>query len=555
MAILESVIQSITKGKQIYPTIDTSALPPITTIVTGLGVRELQGVIYQYEDGVETWNILNDFIKPTWEIEVTTNNAIPNYRFNLPNNKWLVYTFVYNESALKTVHWGIVEHNDLEHDMTDSSNYLSYNAQTLYISDGGCMELLPINFLHQGELYIGLGTINYPFGGGRVWGFSGFYSVADLGIETVDDEYGEESEEDGYEDGSFDDESDIIEFPDDPPFNISEMGYLNIYKVNENGLTGMIDELFPSLDNPVFPTPTGDGTLKDIADGVISTGNALVNFCINFANSNILQYVIDTHIIPVTPTTSGSENIKVGFRTLTATGKKVSKDYVDFDCGTISVKEYYSNFVDYMGTVANLYLPFVGFVPIKPEFFQNGNLQVKYKFNIIDGSFVACVISTSSKSKLSNTVVGSYSGNCCVHMPIRSNDYASMVSGLVSGLSSIGGTMTEAKKGNVSTLQGLDATTSAIASMGANSLYSMSNGFNATSSYCGVRVPYLMISRQVSNFSGNYPQENGLPLNVKKKLSEVSGFTVCDNPHIDGIECTENERKQIEQLLKTGIIL
>lgn len=58
-------------------------------------------------------------------------------------------------------------------------------------------------------------------------------------------------------------------------------------------------------------------------------------------------------------------------------------------------------------------------------------------FNIIDGSCIAFVIATSSKSKLADTVVATFGGNCCVHMPITGVNYSSMISGVVGGIAGV----------------------------------------------------------------------------------------------------------------------
>lgn len=416
---------------------------------------------------------------------------------------------------------------------------------------------------YQDKMYFGF-THFTPIDTPRFnWWSSALLSVEDLALSVeVDDfdseQYGDESTEGGYNVGglpSFDDSSVSIGIPSDPNISVSNLGFLNTYKVTSAGLEGMLNELFPDEPLPIIPQPTEGGFLSDVAYSINALSSTVGNLFTSFINSNLMQYVVDVHAIPVSPDTVGSANVKIGFKELQTTAQKVVHDYVTVDCGSLSLDEFRKNFTDYALCKYQLYLPFVGVVPIQPSLFlgTGGKINVTYKFNVIDGSFTAFISCTSSKSKLKNSVVGQYSGNCCVHIPITTNSYSNIVSGLVSGVShSI--SAVEGSKLNVS--GGADELMSAVGSTMTQPAYNLSNGYNATSSFMGVRVPYFIISRPVQSFSAEYPHEKGLPLNVAYTLSQLvgSGFTVCDSPHID-IECSEYERAEIERALTTGIVL
>ena len=235
------------------------------------------------------------------------------------------------------------------------------------------------------------------------------------------------------------------------------------------------------------------------------------DFAESYVNAGLINYVIDCHIVPVAPVTNGTSNIKVGFKTFNYSPAKVTSDYVEFDCGSLEIAEYYQNFLDYEGTKAKLYLPFIGFVDIKPEWFQSGKLGVTYHFNIIDGSCIAFVIATSSKSKLKNTVVATFGGNCCVHMPITGVNYSSMISGVVGGAVGIASNASNmiktnrADKGTVmSNIEGATGIASNLAdAVGAKPSIEQSNGYNAGMSFMCYRRPYLLIERPVASVCKN----------------------------------------------------
>lgn len=379
------------------------------------------------------------------------------------------------------------------------------------------------------------------------------------GLEMVYDETspeaGDPSEPDGYKPGSGrgDDSSDTIDIPDVPDIGVSNVGFVNVYKTYQHDLQDMGIELFPPLSyNPPSPPTTGVG----VADAVIELCQNFTTFAANIPTffeqinaATYINYIIDCHVLPVTPPGGSSENIKVGNKTLTVSGDRLSSDYVDVDCGTISLGEYYSNFADFL-TTFKLYLPFVGFVPAQPEWFYRESLNVTYRFNVIDGSFMAFVRSTGAYVNNNNsgkTIVGQYGGNACVHLPITGVTYASMVSGLVgAGAGAVAG----ASAGNLGAVA-----TSALAAANAHGNIAQSNSYSSSVSFLGCRRPFVLIERPVSNYPTTYAKELGIPSNISRKLGNVTGFNVIGDVHLDGIDATDAEKAEIGRLLHEGVIL
>lgn len=434
------------------------------------------------------------------------------------------------------------------------------NSLSFYFTDTLGEKVYPIgnsSLLSQYELYGAIVECRGYVGFLQMFQFQGRYLSQFYGIsydfikfflteieeENEDPDYGPASEPEGYE-PTPDPTSEEIPIPDVPPIGVTNVGFINVYKTSLNALLNLGSELFPNF-TPPEAYEVGDSIPEMIAYGFNNLTANISNILNSYINSNLINYIIDCHVIPVSPSSSGSESIKIGFKSFNSTGAKVTSDYIDFDCGTISIKEYYGNFIDYVGTRAQLFLPFIGFVPIKNEYFQNGNLQVKYRFNIIDGSFMAFVISTSSKSQLANSIVGMYGGNACVHIPITGVNYANMISGVLNGITS-----TVSNSG-----ASADVANSALGTLAVKPTMESSNGYNATSSFLGIRYPYLIIEREVSNFSEYYPNEEGLPCNITRAIKELSGYVEMDNIHMETLTCTDDEKTLIENLLKSGIVI
>lgn len=365
-------------------------------------------------------------------------------------------------------------------------------------------------------------------------------------IKSDNDSYGEYSSGgSGYGGGGYDDSSDSFGLPELPQLGISEIGFINVYNPSIQQLTGLADDLFPDI---TLPQPSQLQGLDAVAENLANTCDTIGKFAETFINQNLINYVIDCHIVPVRPTTANNEGLKIGFKTFNYNPHKVLSDYVAFNCGILEIGEYYHNFLDYVGTRAKLYLPFVGFVNVNPEWFIGGRLQVLYHFNVIDGSCIAFIIGTSSKSKLLDTVVATFGGNCCVHIPITGVNYSSMISGVVSGASQI---VSGISSGNLSNI-----TSGALGILDAHPDLQQSNSYNAGMSYMCYRKPYLIIERPVADFSQNYPHEKGLPLNATYQLNALSGFTQCEDINFNvNFTCTEEEKNMIKDALRKGVIL
>lgn len=497
--------------------------------------------------------------------------------FQIPfDSGYLTFLKIWRASSNQLLYYVCASPSNLIDDIIEACNkdgvgYEGYSIMTAAAPPASVQTMFFLeNYEQQNVSVLRFGGIYAPYGDEILsfWDscismpFDQNLDALKIGSYTVDefnDNYGNYSTSGGYGGGSFDDSSDSFGLPGLPSLGVSEVGFINVYNPSKGQLQGFADELFPDFE---LPEPSTKEGLDAIADNLAKTFSVLGDFAESYINAGLVNYVIDCHIVPVKPSTANNSGIKVGFKTFNYSPAKVTSDYVEYNCGSLSISEYYQNFLDYEGTRAKLYLPFIGFVDIKPEWFQSGKLEVVYHFNIIDGSCISFIIATSSKSKLKNTVVATFGGNCCVHMPITGVNYSSMISGVVGGIAGVasaGQKIISANQNDNATLGSNIEGTRSLASNFASALGSrptleQSNGYNAGMSFMCYRRPYLLIERPVASFSKNYPHEQGLPLNVTKKLASIRGFTTCENANLDGINCTEEERGLLKEALRVGCI-
>ena len=323
------------------------------------------------------------------------------------------------------------------------------------------------------------------------------------------------------------DTSDLIDIPGNPTIGVTSAGFINVYNPALNALQGLGDIIFPNV-----------ASATDIVDAVIK-------LCETIANSNLINYVIDCHIIPVTPQTGANANIKVGFRDTGISVPKVSNDYVDATCGSLTIPEFFHGFQDYACTRSKIYLPFIGFVDTKPEYWQAGTISIDYKFNVIDGSFMCYIRSVSSKSALNGSIIAQYAGNACMHLPLTGVNYANMVSGL------IGSAIAAASTGGTSAVLGSALSAANTIAQGGD--VQQSNGYNSTAALMGVRTPYLLIERPVAAYPAGYAHTKGYPSNIGTQLSNITGFTIIEDIDLSGIPLTQGEIEELRGLLKEGV--
>lgn len=343
---------------------------------------------------------------------------------------------------------------------------------------------------------------------------------------------------------SFDNSSDLIEISTKPTLTALTNDLVHAYKVTDSELDLVAEAMYP--DYLI--------TASDVKDALIGIWNSIFF-------SKYVDYLLDLLILPIDVPAPNAVYMKAGGRFLVAAnssepGSKIAshlitEQYVDFSCGSLSVDEYWVNFLDFTGTKIKLFLPYVGFVDIQPEYVIGGTLYVDYRFNICDGSFMCYVRSNSGYSELEESLIGQYAGVAAMHIPLQSSDYSNKVAGLISAV----GTVAAGVASGGVAAAGAGAAASAVNTLIQKPGSTHANGYNASSSFLSHRKPYLIIERQWSQFSEKYPEEVGMPSKVMCRLGDLYGLVKSANAHLDVIPCSVEGKERISQLLADGIIL
>lgn len=272
------------------------------------------------------------------------------------------------------------------------------------------------------------------------------------------------------------------------------------------------------------------------------------NFFDNFVKifQNPMDAIIALHVLYATPISSGSQNICVGYLDSGVSSKVVTQQFSEIDCGTVNIPEYYGNAIDYEPyTQVHVYLPFIGIVSIKPNDVIGKQLNIKYGIDALTGTCLATLTTIKGTSKI---VCYTFAGNCAVQLPISGGNYAQVITSLAGFMAS--------GIGAIATANPLMALGAGASLLNTHLDVQHSGAIGSNAGVLGIRKPYVIITRKSAYEASNYFNFYGYPANKTIQLSACKGYTRVKSLHIDSITtATDNEKREIETLLKEGVVI
>ena len=253
-----------------------------------------------------------------------------------------------------------------------------------------------------------------------------------------------------------------------------------------------------------------------------------------------MQAIIGIHKVFATPHTNGRETIKCGYIDSGVSANKVSNQYTTVNCGSVSLREYFGNVMDYSPyTSVRVYLPFIGIVPLNVADIMRSTISIKYHVDVITG---ACVAEISVKRDGKQSVIYTYSGSAIVSYPISSGSYAGVIQGALS-----------IAAGLIGGANAIPTVIKGAANMHADT--SISGSFSGAPGAMGCKKPYLIISRPISNLAKDDSAFEGYPSSAKVLIGDCVGFIKCYEVHLRINTASDAELDEIRQLLLSGVRL
>ena len=336
-----------------------------------------------------------------------------------------------------------------------------------------------------------------------------------------------------------------------------------------------------------------------------------------------IQLVYGLNIIPLDLRDAGivgdnPEDVVVG---AISTGIKMdylTSQWVELDCGTIDIEEnMLGSYLDYDPfTKVDIYLPYIGYRPLRIDDIMPGTIQLKYRIDLLTGSCVAQIKSTKTNqhNDTLNSIVYQFMGNCATQVPVTASQYADAVRSAVSIAAAIGTVAVLAGTGagagmaaagaeimpgaapagyigapsmvpvdselgmSMATYNYMISTPSAesaanrggsalrqagaihsAASAGSNVMglkpsIERSGAIGGAAGMLAVQMPYLVFTRPRIAHPEDQNKYTGYPSFITQELSELSGFTQVQAIHLEGLACTASELAELDTLLKSGVI-
>lgn len=328
-------------------------------------------------------------------------------------------------------------------------------------------------------------------------------------------------------------------FPDDPPFSITDTGLMSVY--------------------------TPDNTTLNLLAGYLWSSN-FVTSLVKDLYADPMDVIISLGVLPFSITPAGTRSIKVGDRDSGISSPYPRDKYITVDCGSIALKSTIGAYIDFAPyTKGELYIPFVGFVPIDIDSFMGHDIGVKYKVEICTGSAVAFLMRDSD-------VWQTFACNLMTPIPLSSANYSQMWQTVVgataalagAGVAGAAGLGAAANAGEMAEGAQQIAEQSGNAAKASSGIMSAaatkptiqkSNNISVLAGIMANRKPFITLERPNLMLPSGQNKYQGYPSYIESELSTLTGYSRVSSINLSVPSATATEIKMIDAILKSGFIV
>lgn len=303
---------------------------------------------------------------------------------------------------------------------------------------------------------------------------------------------------------------------------------------------------------PIPSLPSIDATSTGMITIYNPTMQQLINLSAYLWSSDIediiskmwadpLDVMLGLQVVGCPVPSSATKTVTVAGRNTKVSMNVADRQFIEVDCGTVQLDEYYGTYMDYSPyTEMSIYLPFIGEKTLDVDIVMGKSIGVVYHCDILSGSAV-CFITVNGSVKYE------FNGNISSYIPFTSANYAQMISssfGLIKDtFNSATGHMAGSVESSLEHVQGMKP-----------SIHKSGN-IGGTTGLMAVRKPYLLISRANLCLPEHQNSLQGYPAFVTAILANLKGYTEVESVKCDTLKCTKEEQDAIVARLKSGVIL
>ena len=344
----------------------------------------------------------------------------------------------------------------------------------------------------------------------------------------------------------------------DTPTDWQDTPFNGISNTDPNNYTDKIDLNKPTLSNVnVFNRSfaVNANTVKNLADFLWNADETKFQEIVKglaLMGENPMNGIIDLRLFPfnvaLKNSATGAENIVIGRTDTGVSGIKLTEKVNSLiDLGECVFFTKFKNFLDYEPyTTAQLYIPYIGVVPVSTAEFMGHRISVKMIVDYTTGAGTAIVFKDDIPFIYRNGVVG-------ISIPMTGNDsasYASTVIGNVVG--GAAGGVTSIASGNIGGM--VSSAEKLYSGFATGTNYQEASASSPSVATWQPQHCYFIIDRPILNAPDNYGRTVGYACEKTGKLSDFKGFTVVSNPEIN-FRCTDSERQYIVNMLQGGVFV
>lgn len=210
---------------------------------------------------------------------------------------------------------------------------------------------------------------------------------------------------------------------------------------------------------------------------------------------------------------------------------------------------YYDDYRDFEPyTKISVFLPYIGFVPLKASECNGGSISIQYRFEGITGKCIAFVKTTDRNGR--NTGYYQYSGDAGFSLPWVGNNGGG--SQMIHSAASAAVSLAE-KTADVNTALGLIGQETQFFST--DSRPKMQGGFGVNSGVLGADDVVIFVQRSQFALPANYYDVHGYQTATGGTVGDYSGYSMFSYVELENCGASDGEKAEIEQLLRGGVYL
>ena len=251
--------------------------------------------------------------------------------------------------------------------------------------------------------------------------------------------------------------------------------------------------------------------------------------------------------------TSGSGQMYLGGVAVANGTRMASAHYIGNRYTRISyglrLKETFGTYFDYTHTAIELFLPYVNTVSLDVTEIMDSTMRITYIIDVYTGDLL-CTLNCQKTvhGKNLNSIIGRWKGNCAMNEIFSRGNTQQHAQNLINGSMGVAGSILGGNIGGA--VQGM------FGLMKDQKVHTEKIGnCSGASGWMDIQVPYLIIKRDVPIYPENWRKIEGAEQNATFTVGDLSGYTEFEQIHVELTYVSDAEKKEIEGILKSGIIL